>query len=241
MRALLPSLLAPLLLAACAPTQTASPTGAALPFRVAFSDLGVAWTSGGRACVARAPSFSPVCPTIPRATDVAWQGEDAWAALPGLGVTVTLDRAARTVNVGRVVALSSTRAYREDGSAVTYGGQPAPGVLGAPEAALTSPQGEDFVLLAGRVVRVATQTGSGSAAFLTLTLDSVVGAAQPQVQTPSGTYRLTGQRLERLDATGRVLTSVPHSEARIGVVGAQLVTVTPSGQIRVFGPDLQPR
>lgn len=86
--------------------------------------------------------------------DVGWNGGDAWAAVPGLGAVITLDRAAQTVAVGRVVALSSTRAYREDGTAVTYAGAAARGVIGAPAAALTGGDGQDYVLLGGQLLRV---------------------------------------------------------------------------------------
>ncbi|WP_221088929.1 hypothetical protein [Deinococcus aquaedulcis] len=235
MRFLLP---VALLLSACAPTVSSGP--AAWPFRAAFSDLGVAWTSGGQACVARAPSFQAVCPKLSGVVDVAWAQGDAWAAVPAQGLVVTLDRAPRTVNVGRVVALSASRAYREDGSAVDYAGQPAPGVRGAPQAALTGPQGEDAVLLGGRVISVPGPGASqGPAAFLALTPTGVVGAAQPQVQTATGTYRLTGQALVRLDAAGQVRAQVPHGEGRVGLVGTEIVTVSPAGQVRRFSPDLQ--
>ncbi|PTA67305.1 hypothetical protein [Deinococcus arcticus] len=239
MRFLLPLAL---LLTACTPAVLSGPMSsgpADWPFRAAFSELGVAWVSGGRACVARAPSFQPVCPRLSGAVDVAWAQGDAWAALPGQGLLVTLDRAPRTVNVGRVVALSATRAYREDGSAVDYTGQRVPGVRGAPQAALTGPQGEDYALLHSRVVRPGQEGGQGPAAFLAPTPTGVVGAAHPQVQTPTGTYRLTGQALVRLDAAGQVRAQVPHSEGRLGLVGTELVTVSPGGQLRRFGPDLQ--
>ncbi|MBZ9712753.1 hypothetical protein [Deinococcus multiflagellatus] len=236
MRFLLPLAL---LLTACVPTLSSAPT--TWPFRAAFSDLGVAWVSGGRACVARAPSFERSCPALPGAVDVAWAQGDAWAAVPERGLAVTLDRAPRTVNVGRVVALSASRAYREDGSAVDYDGRAAPGVRGAPQAALTSLQGEDFVLLGGQVVRVpGAATGQGPASYLALGPGGVTGTAQPQVQTPGGTYRLTGQALVRLDAAGQVRAQVPHGAGRIGTVGALVVTVSPDGQLRLFDASLQP-
>ena len=122
-------------LLACAPAPSAgrgtgagSGVSAAGGVRAAFSDDGVAWVVGGRACVARVPSFGPVCPRLAPASDVSWQrgdgqGADAWAALPGPGLVVTLDRAPRSLNVGAVTRLSSARIYREDGSALTYGGE----------------------------------------------------------------------------------------------------------------------
>ncbi|PNY82223.1 hypothetical protein CVO96_13370 [Deinococcus koreensis] len=60
----------------------------------------------------------------------------------------------------------------------------------------------------------------------------------PSVVTPAGTYRLSGGRLERLDQTGRLVSSLPHPAGLLGVVGQELVTVTPGGTLRVFGSDL---
>ncbi|WP_034385248.1 hypothetical protein [Deinococcus sp. YIM 77859] len=240
-RSLLAAFTALSLLSACAPA--AAPRGPAVAFDAAFSPEGATWLDNGQACVARAPSYRPVCPQLPgRAVAVAWQGGDAWAALPGAGLLVTLDRAARSVPVGRVVTLSSTRAYREDGSAVTYAGQPAGGVSGAPTAALTGGDGEDYVLLAGTLRRVAdgliVETAPGP--LLEVTPTGVRSANLPSVTTAAGTYRLTGTALQRLDASGRVLASVPHGPGRVGVVGADIVTVAPSGLVRVFGVDLTP-
>ncbi|MDL2343381.1 hypothetical protein QOL99_04355, partial [Deinococcus sp. MIMF12] len=97
-----------LLLAACAPVPATSPGNAARPaltvpaFDAAFSPDGVAWVDAGRACVARVPSYRPVCPRLPGpAVAVAWNGGDAWVALPGAGMVLTLDLAARSVPVGR--------------------------------------------------------------------------------------------------------------------------------------------
>ncbi|GAA5446461.1 hypothetical protein [Deinococcus depolymerans] len=226
-------------LAGCAPTTlSALPPEAAL--RAAFSDQGVAWVSSGRACVARAPGFRASCPSLPPAVDVAWNGTDAWAGVPGLGVIVTLDGAARTLSVGRVAALSAGRVFREDGSAVTFAGEPARGVPGRPSAAVTG-RDADFVLLDGGEVRRVADGAvlARGAAFLSLTPDGVVGSAQPQLVTPEGTYRLTGGHLERLDATGRVVASTPHGPGRVGRVGPQLVTVDAAGTVRVFGMDLR--
>ena len=45
-----------------------------------------------------------------------------------------------------------------------------------------------------------------------------------------------------LDATGRVVGSVAHAPgARLGLVGGDHVTVSPGGEVRVFGPDLTER
>ncbi|EYB67305.1 hypothetical protein DEIPH_ctg044orf0015 [Deinococcus phoenicis] len=198
----------------------------------------------GRACVARAPSYRPSCPALPGgAVAVAWNGGDAWAALPGAGLLVTLDRAARSVPVGRVVALSDTRAYREDGSAVTFGGEAAAvGVAGAPSAVVTGGDGQDYVILAGVLRRVADGLVIETAPepLLQATPTGARSTSLPGVVTPAGTYRLTGTALQRLDLSGRVLASVPHGPGRVGVVGADVVTVSPGGAVRVFGTDLRP-
>ncbi|MBB5233581.1 hypothetical protein [Deinococcus budaensis] len=239
-----PLLLTPLLLlAACAPATTSRTPAPA--FSAAFAPEGVAWVwvDAGKACVARAPSYRAVCPRLPgAAVGVGWNGGDAWAALPGAGLLVTLDRAARSVPAGRVVALSNTRAYREDGSAVTFAGAPATGVPGAPSAAITGGDGQDYVLLAGALRRVADgaviETAAGP--LLQATPGGARSADVAGVVTPSGTYRLTGGTLQRLDAAGRVLASVPHGPGRVGVVGGDVVTVSPGGAVGIFGVDLTP-
>lgn len=238
MRRLLLSAFGLLPLTACAPAAAPrAPT-----FDAAFGVEGVAWVDGGRACVARAPSYTAVCPVLPPAVAVAWNGGDAWAAVPGAGVLVTLDRAARSVAAGRVVALSNTRAYREDGSAVTFTGAAAAGVAGAPSAAVTGGDGEDYVLLAGVLRRVTDGVIVDRAPLpvLRVTPTGVTTANTPGVVTLSGTYRLTGTALERADASGRVLASVPHGPGRVGTVGADVVTVAPGGTVRVFDVNLRP-
>ncbi|MFB9993014.1 hypothetical protein ACFFLM_13655 [Deinococcus oregonensis] len=227
-----------LLLSACAPAYS-PPTGDAA-FRAAFSADGVAWVAGGRACVARAPGFRVVCPRLPAAVDVAWNAGEAWAAVPSAGVVVTLDRAARSVAVGRVVALSSTRAYREDGSAVTYEGSAATGVAGAPSAAITGGDGADYVLLAGNLRRVTDNvvTEVSAAPFLVALPTGARSAEIPTTITQAGIYRLTNGRLERGDGTGRILNSVPHTAGRVGQVGSTVVTVSAEGRIRVFSEQL---
>lgn len=240
--------LAPLLLlAACAPTTssgTATRTTPTVPaFDAAFSPDGVAWIEAGRACVARAPSYRPVCPRLPGpAVAVAWNDGDAWVALPGAGILLTLDRAARSVPVGRVVALSSTRAYREDGTAVTYGGQPARGVAGAPTAVVTGGDGEDYALVAGTLRRVAdgAVVETRPLPFLAATPGGAATFTLPTAATRVDRFRLTGEALQRLDASGRVLASVPHGPGRVGLVGADVVTVAPGGAVRVFGTGLEP-
>lgn len=233
-------LLCSALLAACAPTTTSGRSGG---LRAAFSDQGVAFVTAGRACVARAPSYRPVCPRVPAAVDVAWNGGDAWAAVPGLGVVVTLDRAARSVPVGRVVALSATRAYREDGSAVGYAGEALGGVTGGPSLAVTGGNGADYVLLGGSLVRVPGGPDRSQTAgeFLVVTPQGARTSTVPAVDTATGTYRLSGGRLERLDPTGRVVSATSHPGGVVGMVGADLVTVTPAGEIRVYTETLAPR
>lgn len=228
-----------LLLSACAPAYS-PPTGDAA-FRAAFSADGVAWVAGGRACVARAPGFRVVCPSLPVAVDVAWNAGNAWAAVPGAGVVVTLDRAARSVPVGRVVALSSTRAYREDGSAVTFGGAAATGVAGAPSAALTGGDGEDYVLLAGNLRRVTDNvvTEVSAAPFLVALPGGARSADVPTAVTSTGNYRLANGRLERTDDTGRVLNSVSHGRGRVGQIGNTVVTVSEQGNVKVFSVTLE--
>lgn len=238
-------------LAACAPApaqpQPATRSVAAAPadpsFRAAFAPEGVAWVAGGRACVARAPSYRAVCPGLPPAVDVGWNGGDAWAAIPGLGAVVTLDRAAQTVAVGRVVALSNTRAYREDGTAVTYAGAAARGVIGAPAAAVTGGNGQDYVLLGGKLLRVGDGVvlESGAGPYLRPTPAGAASADTPGVVSAFGRYRLVGGELQRLDAAGGVVGRVPHGPGRVGLVGSDVVTVSPQGQVRVFGVDLRER
>ncbi|WP_102125164.1 hypothetical protein [Deinococcus planocerae] len=250
MRRLLLSAFGLLPLVACAPTTarvtnpntTFGPVTATPIFDAAFGVEGVAWVDGGRACVARAPSYRVVCPPLPPVVAVAWNGGDAWAGVPAAGVVVTLDRAARSVAAGRVVALSNTRAYREDGSAVTFAGAAAPGVAGAPTAALTGGDGQDYVLLAGTLRRVddGVILDRAPLPFLRLTPRGVTTANTPGVVTLSGSYRLTGAALERVDISGRVLASVPHGPGRVGVVGADVVTVSPGGRVRVFDGSLRP-
>ncbi|AIZ44644.1 hypothetical protein QR90_05365 [Deinococcus radiopugnans] len=240
-----------LFLAACAPVPAqpqAAPRPAAVApadpsFRAAFAPEGVAWVTGGRACVARAPSYRAVCPGLPPAVDVGWNGGDAWAAIPGLGAVITLDRAAQTVAVGRVVALSSTRAYREDGTAVTYAGAAARGVIGAPAAALTGGDGQDYVLLGGQLLRVGDGVvlERGSGPYLQRTPTGAKSADVPGTVSDFGSYRLVNGELQRLDAAGGVVGRVPHGPGRIGLVGGDVVTVSPQGQVRVFGLDLRER
>ncbi len=236
---------------ACAPApaqpQAAGPVVVTTPadpgFRAAFAPEGVAWVSGGRACVARAPSYRVSCPTLPPAVDVGWNGGDAWAAIPGLGAVITLDRAAQTVMVGRMVALSNTRAYREDGTAVTYAGAATRGVIGAPSAAITGGNGQDYALLGGTLVRVSDGVvlESGAGPYLSPTPSGAQSAHAPGIVSAFGSYRLSNGELQRLGVAGSVVGRVPHGPGRIGLVGSDVVTVSPQGQVRIFGVDLRER
>lgn len=229
------------LLASCAPSVVTTRSGEAA-FRAAFSAEGVAWVSGGAACVARMPAFQPVCPRLPPVTDVAWNGSDAWAAVPGLGVVVTLDRAARSVLVGRVLTLSNSRVYRQDGSALNYAGEAVQGVVGGPSGAITGGDGGDYVVLAGALKRVSDGVvlETHAKANLVSTPTGARTSEVPALDSVVGSYQLVNGRLERLDTTGRVLVSVPHGPGRVGLVGAEIVTVSPQGAVRVFTLDLQP-
>ncbi|WP_380038238.1 hypothetical protein [Deinococcus navajonensis] len=212
-------------------------------FHAAFNEHGVAWVSGSQACVARVSSFRAVCPRLPAVVDVAWQGGDAWAAVPGIGAVVTLDGAPRSVPVGRVVALSGTRAYREDGSAVTYSGAPARGVVGAPTAAVTDGQGEDYVLLAGSLRRVSDgRVLERVAGPLLIALPSGARSqAAAEAVDEFGAFRLVNGQLEALDALGRVRRAVPHGPGLVGRVGQWVVTVQPTGTLRLFTTTLDER
>lgn len=169
------ALLALLTLSACAPAatqpliseqqqrplQVTAPASAVLSnVQAAFSEEGVVWSDGRQACVARVPQLQPVCPAWPAPTGaVAWHEGRAWVALPTLGQVVTVDGAAQSVVAGRVVALSSTRIYREDGSALTYSGVPTTGTVGRPSAVITGGDGQDYALVASRLVKVGSESG----------------------------------------------------------------------------------
>ena len=148
------------LLSACAPAASApnlsgTTPDTAAPVQAAFSDEGVAWVAGQQACVARVPQLRPNCSSWPvPPVAVAWHEGQAWVALPALGQVVTLDGAAQTLTAGRVVAMSASRIYREDGSALNYVGEPVTGTLGRPTTVLTGGDGRDYALVAGRLVVV---------------------------------------------------------------------------------------
>ncbi|KQR27813.1 hypothetical protein [Deinococcus sp. Leaf326] len=238
MRSLLPlALLA--LLPACAPAYTA-PTGDAA-FRAAFSSAGVTWVSGGQACVARVPEYRPVCPRLGRAVDVAWNGGDAWAGVPGAGLAVTLDRAARSVPAGAVAALSSELIYRQDGSALSYEGLAAGQGAGGPSAAVTGGDGLDYVVLDGQLRRGGAVVEAEAQPYLYATARGAATAAVPTAAASTGDlYRLQGGQLERIDASGRVIARTPHGPGRVGVVGQDIVTVSAAGEIRRYTQTLAP-
>lgn len=223
----------------CAPRVTL--TSPQTPFRAAFSDEGVAWVTGGQACMARAPQFRPVCPQVGRAVDVAWNGGDAWAAVPEAGLVITLDRAARSVTVGAVEKLSSRAIYRQDGSMLSYDGQPAGEVLGRPEEVLTGGDGLDYVRLEGQVRRVQDgQLVTEEPGFLVRTPTGVSTSVFPAVQGPDGTYRITAAGLELVNSGGQVVVSVPGISGRVGLVGNLVVTVNEAGVVQVFTSRLVP-
>ena len=234
-------------LLACAPAPSAVREGevggvsAAGGVRAAFSDDGVAWVVGGRACVARVPGFRPDCPRLSPASDVSWQGGDAWAALPGPGLVVTLDRAPRTVSAGAVRLLTSARIYREDGSALTYGGEAGRGVAGEPQAAVTGGDGREYVVLGRELRRVDDGAVLDRAAqpFLYATPTGAASAALPTASDGQSLYRLTGSALERFSA-GQVVARVPHGPGQVGRVRGEVVTVDASGRVRRFTPALEP-
>lgn len=237
-------------LVACAPT-TAQPVtpapgvsglhGDPQRFRAAFSEAGVAWVTDGRACVARAPAYRVSCPNLPPASDVAWQGETAWALLPGPGLAVTLDLAPRSVVAGAVAALSSTRIYHRDGSTLTYDREPGRGVAGRPQSAVTGGDGQDYVWLAGQLRRVSDGAVVEQQArpFLYATPAGAATAWLPTAADPFGEYRLTGSALEHF-AAGQVVARVPHGVGRVGLVRDEVVTVSPAGEIRRFSAELRP-
>ncbi|GAA4020034.1 hypothetical protein GCM10022631_37010 [Deinococcus rubellus] len=234
------------LLSACAPAQiqrTQANTNA-LPFQADFTDAGVTWVAGGKAFVARAPSFRVQPAPLPTpAVAAAWVGSVAWGALPDAGLIVTLDGPPETQVVGRAVRLSHQRVYLQDGSAVTYSGSAADGLLGFPAAVLTGGDGEEYALVGGNLYRPGsppTLLSAGAQSYLySLPGRGAATANVPTVQTDAGLYRLTGAALERLDGAGKTVTSLPHGPGLIGTVGGRIVTLSAAGQLRVFLSDLR--
>lgn len=240
-------LLTALALPGCAPAATTG--GDASRLQASFSDQGVLWTEGGRVTLARAPAYQRVTVRVPAGvTAVGWQTVDRvstpWVALGGLGLLLTADGRPVTVQAGRVVALSSTRAYRQDGSTVGYDGSGGgPGLLGTPDAVVTGGDGLDYAVQEGKLYRLDSggQTLLSSAAMPYLYADpSGAGTANaPTLSTLDGRYTLTGTALERRDASGRLLASVPHPAGLLGVVGGVIVTLQPGGLLRFFAPELR--
>ncbi len=228
----------PLLLAACAPRASGG-----APFAAAFSGGGVVWTANGRTFVARAPQFAPEAVRTPgRVADVAWQGEGAWVALPDAGWVQRVTGAPGVVRAGLTVKLSAARVYREDGSAVTYLGGPATGLLGAPDAVMTGGDGLDYALEGGKLYQLGAarsliREGAGGP-YLVATPQGAVTSTVPAAVHDGDLYRLTGGQLERVDAAGAVRAAVPHAPGLIGLAGNLVVTITPGGQLRLFRYDL---
>ncbi len=244
-----------LLLAACAPAAVRQAPASGL--QASFSSQGVIWAEGDRVTLARAPLFQKVVPRVPSGvTAVGWQVESPssggaatpWVAVGGLGLLLTADGRPVTLQAGRVLALSSTRAYREDGSTYSYGGVPGAGLLGTPDAVVTGGDGLDYAVQAGNLYRLdsggqtaGNQSLLSSAAqrYLYATPTGAATANAPTVVTLDGRYTLTGTALEWRDASNLLLTTLPHPPGLIGVVGNAVVTLQPGGVLRFFSPDLR--
>ena len=196
-----------------------------------------------------ASGFQKVSVRVPAgATAVGWQSVNRvnmpWVALAGLGLIVTADARPASVQVGRTAVLSSALVYRQDGSAVGYDGGPAgSGLLGTPEAVVTGGDGLEYALQNGKLYRLGSGGQvllSGAAQpFLYATATGAATANAPTVVTLDGRYTLTGTALERRDAAGVLLASVPHPAGLLGQVGSLIVTVQPGGMLRFFGPELR--
>lgn len=228
-----------LVLASCSPSLTGP--GKTSSFRAAYSDLGVVWVSDGRACIARHPEYRVFCPKLPRVVDVAWNGGDAWAALPDSSIVVTLDRNTQSIPAGAVVLLSRNRVYREDGSALSYTGRRVIGVSGRPYDVVTDPSGVDYVILSGKIRRVGDgfSLGRANKKYFVATANSATTTDFPTSYSAMGTYRVKNGKLEHLDNTSTVVDSVQHGRALVGVVGNTVVTVSPTGKVRRFTGKLK--
>lgn len=223
-------------------TQTLAEAQAdAQNFRAAFSDAGVVWVRDGQACVARAPSFRAVCPRLGRVSDVAWQGETAWALLPQQGLVVTLDLAPQSLLVGAGAALSAQAVYRRDGSSLSYSGAPGPRSAPLPLAALTGGDGQDYVLSGGQLRRVADGAviERHAGPFLVATAQGVRSSLVPSVETPQGSYHWSGGFLQGA-LLGQVASRLPHGSARVGVVRGEILTLSLDGTLMRFTSDLRP-
>ena len=226
------------LLAACAPRASGGET-----FAAAFSQSGVIWTANGQTSLARAPQFliEPVR-TPGRVADVAWQGGDAWVALPEVGWVQRVTGAPGVVRAGRAVKLSAERIYREDGSAVSYAGLPATGLIGAPDAVVTGGDGLEYALQGAKLYRLdAGRTllrDPAGGPYLLATPDGAATSAVPAAVRDGDLYRLTNGQLERVDAAGAVRAAVPHPPGLIGLTGDLIATISPGGRLRLFRSDL---
>ena len=216
--------------------------------QASFSSAGLLWSEGGKVTLARAPAFQKVAVTVPAGvTAVGWQvvGSERtpWAALGPLGLLLTADGRPVTVQAGRVVALSSTRAYREDGSTAGYDGVPGAGLLGTPDAVVTGGDGADYAVQGGNLYRLGngaqTLVSGAAQRYLYADLTGAATANAPTAVTPDGRYTLTGTVLERRDAAGVLLAAHAHPAGLIGVVGNLIVTLQLGGILRFFAPDLK--
>lgn len=239
-------------LSACAPTRTAStapaPTSNA-PLQAAFSDAGVLWSVGGRAYLARAPLFQVETVGLPApAGAVAWQGTGPtavpWVALPAYGLIVTASGAPKTVQVGRVAALSGATVYRQDGTAVGFDGQPDGARFpGGPSMAVTGGDGQDYGLVAGGLYRVGEALPLDPAArpFLYATPSGAATANAPTISTPQGTYQLSGGELLHFDLAGVLRGRVKSAGVALGLIGGRLAVLGAEGRLGFYGFDLTAR
>jgi hypothetical protein len=246
-------LAAALLLSACAPAAVRSTQEP--PFQASFSESGVLWLEKGAVTLARAPGFHKVVVNLPQAaTAVGWQQTDTvsipWVALGNLGLIVTADARPVSVQVGRAALLSKTRVYRQDGTTVGYDGSGAgSGLLGEPDAVVTGGDGLEYAVQGGKLYRLGGDSqlpnsgqlllSSAARPLLYATPSGAETANVPTAVTLAGRYQLTGTALERRDAAGVLVSSLPHPAGLIGVVGGEIVTLQPGGRLRFFGPELR--
>lgn len=228
------ALLLTYLLTACLPTSQVRQADQTTQLKASFGPQGVIWLISDQACVARSPSFRPSCPMLPPVKDVAWNGSEAWGALPSRGLVVTLDGPARSLSAGKVALLSGTRAYREDGTAWSYDNKAAAGVLGRPQQVQTGGDGQDYALLGGHLQRVddgamlgyqAERAGAQSVLFAIS--NGVQLANLPTAASGEWRYQLRAGQLEQLSLTGQVNKSiwVGQQAQSIGIVRDNVVVL----------------
>ncbi len=172
--------------------------------------------------MARVPQLRPVCPPWPAPTGaVGWNAGRAWTTLPTLGQAVTLDGAAESLPAGRVVAMSATRIYREDGSALNYSGAPVPGTLGRPAQVVTGGDGRDYALVAGRLWAVDSGRSepAGGGRWLQPTPDGARAAIFPSVETSQGRLELRGTQV--FAAGSDTPLPLPGPARALGMVGME--------------------